>query len=341
MKYFVTLLIVTSFILLSCGGNKEGKSPEMTAQEKSELFTKAKAIFGALPDKMPGSENDTPDLIALGKKLYNEKKLSLDGNESCNTCHDIEKLAGDDGKSVSDGSVEGKKGTRNANTVLNAGYQFVQFWDGREKDLIGQAKGPMLNPLEMAMPDAKSVEKAISAIPEYKELFTKAFPSVASPITFDNIAIAIAAFERTLISKSRYDMYLAGNPKAMTNDELQGMKLFIETGCITCHTGPLVGGNMYQKMGLVHPYENTKDMGRYDVTKLEPDKFMFKVAMLRNAFLTAPYFHDGSVVKLEDALKKMAWLNLGKELKPEEIDLIVGFIKALSDTEKEKSLAIK
>lgn len=344
MKKLLALFLFLSFIIISCGGKKDvdaSKSPQLTPQEQTELLAKAKSIFGILPDKMPGSESDSPELIALGKKLYFETKLSLNGTQSCNTCHDINGRAGDDGKPVSDGALPGKKGTRNSPNVLNAGFQFLQFWDGREKDLKGQAKGPILNPVEMAMPSEKKVEEVISALPEYKEMFAKAYPGAKNPISYDNLANAIAAFERTLISKSRFDFFLAGNPTSISNDEKAGLKLFIETGCITCHIGPIIGGSMFQKMGLVHPYENSKDMGRYEVTKQEADKFFFKVAQLRNAALTAPYFHDGAVVTLGEAIKKMAWMNLGKELKPDEIKLIEAFIKSLSDKDKENSLAKK
>jgi cytochrome c peroxidase len=336
----VAILLITGIVVVSCGKKEEAQEmggAKMTAQEQTELFEKAKSIFGALPDKMPGSENDTPELIELGKKLYSENKLSVNNTESCNTCHDLSPgKAGVDNKPVSPGAIGGKFGTRNSPTVLNAGFQFVQFWDGRAADLKEQAKGPILNPVEMAMKGEKDVEKAIGEIPEYKEMFAKAFPGNPKPITYDNLAHAIAAFERTLISRSRFDFYVSGNQKSLTDAEKAGLKTFIDVGCITCHTGPSFGGNIYQKSGLVHPYANAKDLGRYEVTKNEADKFMFKVPMLRNAALTAPYFHDGGIATLEDAIKTMAWISLGKELKPEEITSMVTFIKALNGKEFEK-----
>lgn len=345
MKNLLYSFLVLSFILIGCGkkDSKVGSMSEpLTQQELTELTTKAKTIFGALPDKMPGSENDTKDLIDLGKKLFFEKKLSANGTQSCNTCHDLNNRAGDFGEPVSPGALPGKKGTRNSPTVLNAGFQFVQFWDGRVKDLSEQEdRGPMLNPDEMAMPDKKTVVKAIADIPEYKELFAKVYPGVKNPLVFENIVNALVAFERTLISKSRYDFFIAGNPVIMDNTEKRGLKDFIETGCITCHIGPLFGGSMFQKIGLVNPYENTKDLGRYEVTKAEGDKFVFKVAQLRNAALTGPYFHDGAVGTLNEAIKKMAWMNLGKNLTDDDISLIAGFIKALSDVDKEKTMAKK
>ena len=339
MKKFFILISVTALILAACGGSKEEPqegTAKLSAQDNQELMAKAKGVFvGPLADKMPGSQNDTPELIELGKKLYNETKLSKGGNQSCNTCHDLNN-AGQDGKQVSEGSLPGKIGRRNSNTVLNAGFQFAQFWDYRSPDLIEQAKGPILNPDEMGMPNEKEVEKAISGIPEYTEMFAKAFPNDKKPLTFHNIAVAIAAFERTLISKSRFDDYLGGNLMALKEEEKAGLKLFIESGCITCHTGSLLGGNIPNKMGLVKPYENTTDLGRFEVTKNEADKFMFKVAMLRNVAVTGPYFHDGAVKTLDEAINKMADLNLGKHFTPEEVTSIKTFLGALTDKNIEK-----
>lgn len=323
-------------LMISCGEKKSDAEKtgikQLTVEEQTELTNKAKQIFGVLPDKMPGSENDTPELIALGKKLYFETKLSVNGTQSCNTCHDVTTgKAGVDNKPTSAGALAGKQGTRNSPTVLNAGFQFVQFWDGRSLDLKEQAKGPILNPVEMGIVSDKDAVKAIITIPEYKDLFVKAYPTIKEPITFDNIANAIAAFERTLVSKSRYDNYMNGNPTALTMQEKVGLKTFIETGCITCHTGSLFGGNMYQKMGLIRPYKNTTDLGRFDVTKNEADKFIFKVPMLRNIALTGPYFHDGAEANLEEAIKTMADISLGKTLKAEEVADIKAFLNALSD----------
>ena len=334
------VFIIFSVFVLSCGGKKEGAQVKLSEAEENELLAKASSIFGALPNKMPGSENDTPELIDLGKKLYFETKLSVNNTMSCNTCHDINNRAGDDGKPTSPGALPGTMGTRNTPTVFNAGFQFAQFWDGRAPDLKEQAKGPILNPVEMAMPNEKEVVKVISSIPEYQEMFKKAFPNEKKPITFDNIAHSIAAFERTLVSKSRYDEWVTGNKNALTDEEKIGLKNFIEVGCITCHTGPLFGGNIYQKMGLVKPYSNTKDLGRYEVTKQESDRYMFKVSMLRNVALTAPYFHDGAVQTLEEAVKIMADINLGKQLTDEQVKTIVAFLKALNDPKLEKKIAL-
>ncbi|MBX3043999.1 MAG: cytochrome-c peroxidase [Candidatus Kapabacteria bacterium] len=346
MKKILSLFFITILLLSSCGEDKSGDTPEqkieLSAEAKADLLARAKQIFGALPDKMPGSENDTPELVELGKTLYFETRLSVNNTQSCNTCHDITNgKAGDDNLRVSPGAIEGKEGVRNSPTVLNAGFQFVQFWDGREPDLHGQAKGPILNPDEMAMPSEKECETLLSGIPEYQEMFGKAFPGVKNAITYDNLAHAIAAFERTLISKSRFDDYVNGNPTALTNAELNGLKTFIDVGCITCHTGPLFGGSMYQKMGLIKPYANVKDLGRYDVTKNDLDKYFFKVAQLRNVTLTAPYYHDGAVESLDEAINTMADINLGKQLTADETKSIKTFLQALTDKNLEKGIAIK
>ena len=342
-KNLLLILLVAVFVI-SCGGNKKetpaSESAQLTADEEARLLSAARNIFGEMPDKMPGSENDTPELIALGKKLYFDKRLSVNNTQSCNTCHDLtKKKNGVDNEEVPAGALEGTIGTRNAPTVLNAGYQFVQFWDGRAKDLAEQAKGPILNPIEMGMKSEKDVEKVLAGVPEYIKMFKKAYPNDKRPITFDNAVNAIAAFERTLISKSRFDQWIAGKQSALTMQEKKGMQTFMELNCTICHTGPFLGGNMYQYMGLIHPYKNQKDLGRYEVTGNERDKFLFKVPMLRNAAVTEPYFHDGEVPTLEEAIKVMADINLNlrQPMSDEQVNDIAAFIKSLTDVNLEKS----
>ena len=182
----------------------------------------------------------------------------------------------------------------------------------------------------MAMPDAKAVEDKIGAIDEYKEDFSKAFPE-DEKVTFDNIAEAIAAFERTLITKDRFDDFLNGDANALTETEAEGLDVFIKRGCTTCHTGSLLGGNMYQKMGLYQAYKDTTDKGRYDVTKNEADMYVFKVPSLRNIALTYPYFHDGQVETLTEAVAEMSRMELTEPLTKEEVTKVVAFLGALSD----------
>ena len=312
------------FIFLACG----------PSQKTLELINKSKQLIGTIPTAMPGSQNDSKDLIELGKKLFFEKKLSDNNTISCNSCHTLNNNGpGVDNKPTSPGS-HGKKGDRNSPSVLNAGYHLAQFWDGRAKDLKEQAKGPILNPIEMAMPSEKKVIKKLKKIKEYKKLFAKAYPQQKKSITYDNLANAIAAFERTLRTYDRFDDFMKGNHKALTQEEQKGLDLFITVGCTACHAGPLLGGHLYQKLGLVNPYKNTKDLGRYNITKKVQDKFYFKVPSLRNIANTAPYFHDGAVATLEEAVKQMAWLQLGKKLDDQSVDHLVSFLKSLSNKTK-------
>lgn len=314
---FISILLVT---FTYCG----------PTQETKDLQGKAKQIIGALPEKMPGSENDTAELVSLGKKLYFEKKLSLNETQSCNSCHNVEgKGAGVDNLPTSPGAF-GKNGDRNSPTVLNAGFHFVQFWDGRAADLKAQAKGPILNPVEMAMPSEKEVLKRLSEDVEYPSLFAKAYPDEKSPLTYENLAGAIASFERTLVTSSRFDDFINGDYKAISQAEQEGFKSFMAAGCTSCHSGNLLGGNSYRKIGQVNEYK-TNDLGLYNVTKKAEDKFFFKVPSLRNIALTGPYFHDGQVKTLEDAVKKMAYHQLGMNLSDEETNKIVTFLGTLSD----------
>lgn len=301
------------------------------------LRAKAKEVLAPLPARMPGAEKDTPALISLGEKLYFEKKLSVNEKMSCNDCHMVDKnRAGIDNEPTSTGA-HGQRGDRNSPTTLNAGLHFAQFWDGRAKDLEEQAKGPVLNPVEMAMPDEKEVVKRLNADAQYPKLFKSAFPGQADPITYDNFARAVAAFERTLLTHDRFDDFLKGDDKALNAQEYKGLNLFLTTGCTTCHIGPTIGANMYQKLGIIHPYTNTKDAGRIKVTGEEWDQFRFKVPSLRNVALTWPYFHDGQAPNLSAAVKQIAYMQLGKELTTDEISALTAFLGALSDKNRRAS----
>ncbi|MDV6236652.1 cytochrome c peroxidase [Leptospira ellisii] len=317
----VFTVALLSAVLLFCGPSEKTK----------KLIEDSGKVFGVLPEKMPGGEADTPDLVKLGEKLYFEKRLSANDTQACNSCHNVVgKAGGVDNLPTSPGAF-GKNGDRNSPTVLNAGYHLAQFWDGRAKDLKEQAKGPILNPVEMAMPSAAEVEKKISGITEYQDLFAKAYPKDAQKITYDNIAGAIAAFERTLKTQDRFDDFQKGDHKALSDAEQEGLEKFLATGCTACHIGPLLGGNSYRKLGQVNAYENTGDKGRLTLTKNPADAFVFKVPSLRNVAITGPYFHDGKVATLEEAVKKMAYLQLGKELPESDIKSIATFLKALTD----------
>lgn len=304
-------------------------SPDLAQLRKQSLET-----FGTIPEKMPGAEKDTPVMVDLGKKLYFETRISQNNKMSCNTCHMVDNnRAGVDNEPTSEG-VHGQRGDRNSPTTLNAGFHLAQFWDGRAETLEEQAKGPVLNPVEMAMPDETEVLRRLKEVPEYPKLFKAAFGENPEPINYDNFARAVAAFERTLITHDRFDDFMKGDDKALSTKELAGLNLFLSTGCTTCHIGPMIGANMYQKMGLIHPYSNTNDVGRIKITNEEWDEYRFKVPALRNVALTYPYFHDGKVATLEAAIKTMAHIQLNKDLKDEEVAHFKAFLTALSDKQR-------
>ncbi|MCW5801693.1 MAG: c-type cytochrome [Deltaproteobacteria bacterium] len=277
-------------------------------------------------DQAAAPEN--PALVDLGRMLFFDKRLSRDRDVSCNSCHRLDRY-GVDHEATSTGA-RGKRGRRNAPTVYNAAGHVRAFWDGRAADLAEQAKGPILNPLEMAMPDGASVVRVLVAIPGYVTAFERAFPGAARPITYDHVGRAIAAFEKGLVTPSRWDRYLAGDASALTKREVAGLRLFSDTGCMACHTGRYLGGSSFQKAGVTRPWPNQRDQGRFEVTAAPADRMVFKVPGLRNVAMTAPYFHDGSAKTLEEAVGTMARVQLGEELSTEDIGLIVAWLGTLT-----------
>jgi cytochrome c peroxidase len=284
--------------------------------------------FKVLPAKFESEKNAiTEEKVTLGRMLFYEPRLSKNHDIACNSCHDLQSY-GVDNKKFSSGH-KGQLGGRNSPTVYNAAGHIAQFWDGRAPTIEEQAKGPILNPVEMAMPkDAKVIEK-LKSIPQYIDLFKKAFPDDKDPVTYDNLAKAIGAFERQLVTPAKFDKYLAGDKSALNEKETAGLAKFIKLGCPTCHTGAAVGGSSFQKLGLVKPYPDTSDLGRFDVTKQEADKMFFRVPSLRNVVKTGPYFHNGSIEKLEDVVRTMARHQLGVELKDDEVDVLLAFLGSL------------
>lgn len=299
-----------------------------------QVEAKAKKIFKPIGEVAENPDNPiTEQKVKLGKILYFDKRLSKDGNISCNSCHNL-KTGGVDNLPTSPGD-DGTLGDRNSPTVLNAAFHTSQFWDGRAKDVEEQAGMPITNPVEMAIPSKDFLVDRLSGIDMYKQLFAEAFPSASKPLTYDNIQNAIGAFERTLVTPSRFDEYLKGESQALTIAEKRGLKTFMDAGCITCHTGATLGGNMFQKFGLYKDYWDYTlsehiDEGRFKETKKEADRFIFKVPSLRNIHVTAPYFHDGSVAALEEAVKIMGEVNLNKRLTEEEVSDIMTFLDALT-----------
>lgn len=320
--------------LAACGGSPPPEPPKAEAPAAevpppaapvAEVPAQHRALFKAV-SPVPVAPADK-DLVELGRMLYYENRLSVMQNQSCNTCHQLENW-GVDNQAVSLGS-KGQRGGRNSQTVYGAYTHFAQFWDGRAPTVEEQAKGPILNPIEMGMKDEKSVLAVLESIPGYQEAFSRTFPADTPSITYDNLAKAIGAFERHLVTPSRFDTYLNGDVGALSDDEKKGLDTFIAAGCTACHMGDQLGGQMFQKLGLVVPYP-TKDLGRYDVTKNEADKYFFKVPSLRNVAKTGPWFHDGGVATLEEAVSLMGKHQLGKELTPEETASIVTFLQVLT-----------
>lgn len=296
----------------------------------ADLRKKALEVVAPIPDKMPGAESDTPAKVALGKKLYFEKRLSINNTQSCNSCHQVDGgKAGVDNEPTSPGAL-GKRGGRNSPTSLNAGFHTAQFWDGRAATLADQAKGPILNPIEMGLPNEQAALDKLSAVRSYRRDFAKAFPGEATPLTYDNLAKAIASFERTLVTRDRFDQFLKGDDKALSAQEQKGLHEFLTVGCTTCHNGPLLGGNSFRKIGAVNPYSNLADKGRIEITKEEEDLHVFKVPSLRNIATTAPYFHDGGSRSLSDAVQQMAWMQLGQKLSDDQNTSITAFLRALT-----------
>ena len=331
-------LIALSLLVAGCKEEAPKPPPAPPAPVKPAEPEKPKTVeiaadklgaFAALPADMASADNAFSDeKIALGRMLFFEKRLSKNQEISCNTCHVLDKY-GVDNQPTSTGH-KGQKGARNSPSVYNAALHMAQFWDGRAATVEEQAKGPVLNPVEMAMADAKAVEKVLSSMPEYTDAFKKAFPDDKKPVSFENMAKAIGAFERKLVTPSKWDKFLAGDKTALTDAEKTGFLKFTDSGCTACHSGPALGGMMYMKLGLVQPWPNDKDLGRFDVTKNEADKFVFKAQSLRNIAKTAPYFHDGSAATLEDAVKLMAKHQLGKELTDDDTKSIVAFLDTLT-----------
>lgn len=307
---------------------KEAEASQAPAKPQFQLAMVG-AFKPALPKEFPSAEAPiTEEKITLGRMLYFDKRLSKNQDLSCNSCHLLDKY-GVDGEKTSPGHKK-QLGTRNSPTVYNAAGHFVQFWDGRSPHVEHQATQPVTNPVEMAMPDDKLVLDVLSSIPEYVEAFKKAFPEDENPVSLENAGKAMGAFERRLVTPSRWDKLLEGDESALTDEEKEGFMLFMNNGCTACHMGTLVGGTTYQKLGSVKPWPNQEDQGRFEVTKKDTDKMMFKASSLRNVAETAPYFHDGSVATLEEAIISMGEHQLGRTISGEDAKKIAIWLKTLT-----------
>lgn len=276
-------------------------------------------------------------MVELGKKLYFDPRLSKSGFISCNSCHNLS-MGGTDNIPTSIGD-KWQQGPINAPTVLNSSLNVAQFWDGRAADLQAQAGGPIANPGEMAFTHTLALG-VLESIPAYQREFKQVFGT--DKIDIEQVTAAIAEFEKTLVTpNSRFDQWLLGKKDALNADELAGYKLFKESGCVGCHNGPAVGGNSFQKMGVVAPYKASSPAeGRVAVTGKDADRFNFKVPTLRNVEMTYPYFHDGAANTLTEAVDIMGRLQLGKKFTPDENAKIVSFLKTLTGDQPSFTLPI-
>ena len=321
----LALLLIGGALWVFVGGRNHSQSPMEEEPSDRAVSDSLDALTPLHP--MAGL---APERVLLGRGLFHDVRLSADQTLSCASCHDLAH-GGVDGKRFSVG-VRGAVGGINAPSVLNSGFSIAQFWDGRAASLEEQAAGPIHNPIEMA----SSWQQVMDRLGEDESLvvaFGKAYPGTGlSPTT---IADAIATFERSLVTlDSRFDRYLKGEKQLMTPQEILGYRYFRQLGCISCHQGILVGGNMYQKFGVMEDYfagrEITDaDLGRYNVTRQDEDRHVFKVPSLRNVTLTAPYFHDGSAQTLAQAVTVMGRYQLGRELPEQQVAAIVAFLGTL------------
>ncbi|HYX02671.1 MAG TPA: cytochrome c peroxidase [Reyranella sp.] len=308
--------------------------PAVASAADKDLLEQAQGVFRPLPKDMATPEYPlTKERVSLGRLLFFDTRFSIDGNLGCVTCHQPA-LYGTDGRPRSIG-VKSRPHPRHAPTVLNAPLQFVIHWRGDRVDAEDQVAQSLLSPITSGQPDEKVMLARVNGIPGYAPLFKEAFPDDPQPVSRKNMALAIGAFERTLVTPSRFDDYLKGKVEALSVGERAGLAKFIEVGCIACHNGPGVGGGMYQKFGVLEDYwkvtgSNPIDKGRAEVTNNEADLYMFKVPSLRNVAMTPPYFHDGSVATLPEAVKVMARVQLGAKLEDKDAGDIVAFLTSLT-----------
>lgn len=332
MSQLKSVLIVFAAIALVTTLGCTSKKKEATPAEAAAVVEEKVAVVAEEPLKpLPELGELNMEKVALGRKLFHDTILSGDGMVACSSCHTLDH-GGAEPRKTSTG-IRGQVGPINSPTVLNSSLNFVQFWDGRAKDLREQAEGPVANPIEMGA-TWEGVVKRLKGNDKYVAEFA---PLYEDGITKSNVTDAIAVYEEALITPSRFDKYLMGDQNAITEAEKKGYDTFKEVGCPTCHNGVLVGGGMFQKMGLVNDYFKDRgtevteaDLGRFNVSKNPAEKHFFKVPTLRNVELTPPYLHDGSRATLEETVRIMGKYQLGRDLTEAEVNSIVTFLKSLT-----------
>ena len=324
-KIFVAFAVLLALAAV-CSGQ--------AARPDAGLVRQASDLFGTLPEVMASPDNPvTPAKVALGKTLFYESRISIDGTVSCARCHPLS-LYAVDGLTKSVGN-RCRTNPRNAPTVLNAAAQIAAHWIGNRTSVEDQARQALVGAPSFGMPSYEAAEARLRAIPGYEPLFQKAFPGEPEPVTAANFALAVGAFERTLVTPAPFDAFLDGDGRALDDVQKAGLKDFIETGCANCHDGAYFGGRSYQKFGVIEPYWKRTispeiDRGRYGVTKNEADDTSSRCPVLRNVQMTSPYFHDGSVGRLSDAVWIMGKVQLGADLAEARVKGIVAFLQALT-----------
>ncbi|MCB1100596.1 MAG: cytochrome-c peroxidase [Verrucomicrobiae bacterium] len=295
----------------------------VASAEEGAISKEMLSYFAPLPGEMPAESNPiTEEKVALGRSLYFDPRLSLDGKTSCNSCHVLDAYGVESGRN---------KMKRNVPTVYNAALHVGQYWDGRAADVEEHAKRAVVDSAELAMPDIDAMLEVLNSIPGYVEAFASAFPdNEEPPMSLDHFGKAVGAFERKLVTPGRFDQFLGGDEAALTAREKAGLVEFVQVGCVACHSGQALGGKLYQKLGLVRPWPQLKDNGRFGLTGEEADRFVFKVPGLRNVAKTAPYLHDGSIKSLEQTVEWMAWHEIGQYLDPSRVRSIVAFLATLT-----------
>jgi len=325
---FIALAAIALVTTIGCTSKKKEAAP---AEEAAVVEEKVTVVAEEPLKPLPELGELNMEKVALGRKLFHDTILSGDGTLSCATCHTLDH-GGAEPRKTSTG-IRGQIGPINSPTVLNSSLNFVQFWDGRAKDLREQAEGPVANPIEMGATwegVVKRLQGNDKYVAEFKALYEDG-------ITKSNVTDAIAVYEEALITPSRFDKYLMGDQNAITEAEKKGYETFKAVGCPTCHNGVLIGGGMFQKMGLVNDYFKDRgtevteaDLGRFNVSKNAAEKHFFKVPTLRNVELTPPYLHDGSRTTLEETVRVMGKYQLGRDLTEAEVNSIVTFLKSLT-----------
>lgn len=313
----------------------ENVQKQEVTKEDALLWAKARNFYYGLPTEVD-ILSDEVELAKseLGQLLYFDTRLSINNEQSCNSCHNLQSY-GVDNLPTSPGALPGTRGDRNSPTVLNAVFHAKQFWDGRAADLEEQAKGPILNPVEMAIPHEGILIDRLLEVEEYIKRFSEAFPEQTQPITYDNVAKAIASFEKRLITPSKFDEFMALNVEVFDSKEKRGLKIFLEAGCQSCHDGPALGGLQERRLGEQVDFKQVtskinQDKGIYELTGNPGDQYKFKVPSLRNIEHTYPYFHDGSIHELDESVRIMGKTQLNKEFTAQEVEDLIAFLKTLT-----------